>query len=230
MTSLAGRIKQRRLARGISQEVVASELGTSRPSYIAIEQGSKELTLSQLEKLANILRTSVSDLQYEVYNLAGDEARSKKYLQIILNFLKSGADTDGKITKTKLAKLTYLADFAWFYAKLEPMSGLAYRRIPQGPVPDEYFRAIDELFESGAVSIEQRGTALMISANETSAPQSELTDSEIKLIQAIAKKWQGKPTVDIVNFTHNQLPWKLCRPEEIIPYELITQEDPGNVY
>jgi len=230
MNSLAERIKGRRLACGMSQEVVASELGISRPSYIAIEQGSKELTLSQLEKLANILRTSVSGLQYEVYNLDGDEKKSKKYLQIVLNCLRSGADTDGKITKTKLAKLAYLADFAWFYNKLEPMSGLAYRRIQQGPVPDEYFRSIDELFESGAVAIEPRGSALMVSAIEADAPRSELTDSEIKLIQAIAKKWQGRPTADIVDFTHNQLPWKLCRPGEIIPYELITQEDPGNVY
>ncbi|OGG07143.1 hypothetical protein A2872_04655 [Candidatus Gottesmanbacteria bacterium RIFCSPHIGHO2_01_FULL_42_12] len=230
MNSLAERIKERRLARGISQEVVASELGISRPSYIAIEQGSKELTLSQLEKLANVLRTSVSDLQYEVYNLAGDETKSKKYLQIILNCLKFGADKDGKITKTKLAKLAYLADFAWFYTNLEPMSGLAYRRIQQGPVPDEYFRSIDELFESGVVTLETKGTALMVSATETSAPQSELTNSEIGLIKTIAKKWQGKPTADIVDFTHNQLPWKLCRPGEIIPYELITQEDPGNVY
>ncbi|KKU44557.1 MAG: Helix-turn-helix domain protein [Berkelbacteria bacterium GW2011_GWA2_46_7] len=230
MNSLAERIKERRLARGISQEVVASELGISRPSYIAIEQGSKELTLSQLEKLANVLRTSISNLQYEVYNLDGDEKKSKKYLQIILNCLRSGTDKDGKITKTKLAKLAYLADFAWFYTNLEPMSGLAYRRIQQGPVPDEYFRSIDELFESGAVTLETKGPALMVSATETSAPRSELTNSEIGLIQAIARKWQGKPTADIVDFTHSQLPWKLCRPGEIIPYELITQEDPDNVY
>ena len=139
MNSLAERIKERRLASGISQEVVASELGISRPSYIAIEQGSKELTLSQLEKLANVLRTSISNLQYEVYNLDGDEKKSKKYLQIILNCLRSGTDKDGKITKTKLAKLAYLADFAWFYTNLEPMSGLAYRRIQHGPIPHEYF-------------------------------------------------------------------------------------------
>ena len=173
MNSLANRIKARRLAHGISQEVVANELGISRPSYASIEQGAKELTLSQLEKLANILRISLSELQYEVHNISSDETKNKKYQQIILNCLKFGADKDGKITKTKLAKLTYMADFAWFYKNLEPMSGLSYRRIGQGPVPDEYFRNIDELFESGSIAIEQKGTAFMLSANEPDAPQSE---------------------------------------------------------
>lgn len=230
MNSMANRIKERRMALGISQEKVAAELGLSRPSYIAIEQGDKELTLSQLERLANLLRISLNDLQYEVYNISGDEEKSKKFRQIILQCLKFGADSDGKITKTKLAKLAYLVDFTWFYKNLEPMSGLAYRRIAQGPVPDEYFRSIDELFEMGALTIEPKGTAFMISANESDAPRSELANGEVELIKNVATKWRGKPTAEIVEFTHNQLPWKLCRPGEIIPYELITQEDPGNVY
>ena len=46
----------------------------------------------------------------------------------------------------------------------------------------------------------------------------------------IAKKWKDKKTKDIVNFTHNQLPYSICREDELIPYELITQEDPGKVF
>ncbi len=34
----------------------------------------------------------------------------------------------------------------------------------------------------------------------------------------------------IVDFTHNQLPWSVTDDKEIIPYVLITQEDPQNVY
>lgn len=49
-------------------------------------------------------------------------------------------------------------------------------------------------------------------------------------MKKIANKWRDKKTKDIVNFTHNQLPYFLCRDNEVIPYELITQEDPDKVY
>ena len=61
-----------------------------------------------------------------------------------------------KISKTKLAKLLYLADFAWYYDHLESMSGMQYRKITHGPVPDSFFRAIDELEESGKIVIERK--------------------------------------------------------------------------
>ena len=46
---------------------------------------------------------------------------------------------DGKVPKTKLAKLLYLADFAWYYDHLKSMSGMQYRKITFGPVPDTFF-------------------------------------------------------------------------------------------
>jgi hypothetical protein len=49
-------------------------------------------------------------------------------------------------------------------------------------------------------------------------------------MKEIGAKWKNKNTQDIVNFTHNQLPYTICRVDEIIPYELITQEDPGMVF
>ena len=150
-----------------------------------------------------------------------------------MNVLHYGGDSsDGKLTKTKLAKLAYLADFAWYYRQLKPMSGLVYRRIQQGPVPNEYFRVVDELYEGGQITIETKkdGKVMMISAVEDNPPQNKLSNEEVGLIKRISKKWKDKNTADIVDFTHNQLPWKICRPGDIIPYCIIGQEDPDNVY
>jgi hypothetical protein len=58
----------------------------------------------------------------------------------------------------------------------------------------------------------------------------KLSKEENGLIGEIAKKWKNKKTSEIVDFTHNQLPYKICSPDEIIPYALITQEDPEHVY
>jgi hypothetical protein len=110
------------------------------------------------------------------------------------------------------------------------MSGMTYRKLPRGPVADVYFRALDEMEEDGTIIREPKGKAILFSLIENEAPASSLLESEISLIKKIAEAWIGKSTNDIVNFTHEQLPWQICRDGEIIPYGLITQEEPERVY
>ena len=59
---------------------------------------------------------------------------------------------------------------------------------------------------------------------------SHLNGDEKNLINKIAEKWKNKRTQEIVEFTHKQLPYMVSNENEIIPYEVITQEDPGYVY
>jgi len=230
---LANSIEQARLARGYTQEQVAHAIGISRPTYVLIESGKKELTIRQAKALASMLRISIDDILgvNDGTSVFSDVIKStEKYKQIILNALKYGADEDGKITKTKLAKLVYLADFIWYYLNASPMSGMTYRKLPRGPVADVYFRALDEMEEDGAITREPKGNSIMFSLIEKEAPTSSLSVEEINLIEKIGKAWSGKSTSDIVNFTHEQLPWQICRDGEVIPYGLITQEEPERVY
>jgi len=228
-------IEKARLARGYTQDQVASSVGVSRPTYVNIEAGKKELTIRQAEALSSMLRISIEEMlgvKDGTSTFSNVLDTTEKYKQIILNSLKHGSDErDRKITKTKLAKLVYLADFIWYYQNSFPMSGVTYRKLPRGPVADLYFRALDELEEDGMIEREPtaRG-AIMFSLVENVAPISKLSDDEVSLIKKIGKSWSGKSTQDIVNFTHEQRPWKMCGDGEIIPYSLITHEDPCRVY
>lgn len=227
-------LKQIRIAKGFSQEEMSAILGVSRPTYAEIEKGTGEVTLSALRRMSKRIGVSLSSLVAgEDFQVEAETVQAlEKYKSMLLYLLHCGADSkDGKITKTKLAKLLYLVDFAWFYEHLESMSGLMYRRLPYGPVPDQYFRAIDELTDNKQVAISTSAKgAIMISHVEDVPPTYGLSKQEIALMQAVCKKWKDKNTIDIVNFTHNQLPWKLCGENELIPYELIIQEDPDHVY
>ena len=51
-----------RRMRGFSQAYIAEQIGVSRPKYIDIEKGQKELTVSQLAKLQTILDVTFEDL------------------------------------------------------------------------------------------------------------------------------------------------------------------------
>ena len=235
MSSLSRNIEKARTAAGYTQAQAAEALKMSRPTYAQIESGDKDLTLSQLEVLAAMFRVDEGELRGApdgVSTFIDPQASVDKYKQIILNALQFGADSiDGKITKTKLAKLVYLADFSWYYNNQKPMSGMSYRRLPRGPVPDVYFRAIDEMVDDGIIELEPSGRAFMISMVERGdAPHSKLSDDERKVIQIIGEAWKDKQTQEIVDFTHEQLPWQICREGEVIPYGLITQEEPEKVY
>ncbi|MCF7795364.1 DUF4065 domain-containing protein [Patescibacteria group bacterium] len=226
--SLNQLIKSLREGKGMSQQELADRLDMARTSYILVEQGKRELSLLEAQKISNIFGISLKDME------TGIMPNYEKYKEMILSFLRSlGPSGDGKVPKTKLAKLIYLADFAWFYHKLESMSGMQYRRIPHGPVPDLYFRALDELEEEGKINRDNKKSDLiLISENQGSKREklNKIKKEEQDLIKKIAKKWKDKKTREIVDFTHSQLPFKLCEPDEIIPYELIIQEDIKYVY
>ncbi len=153
----------------------------------------------------------------------------KKLQQIIALCITYGAMKNGKITKIKLAKLVYLVDFAKFYKFLVPMTGFEYKKLPFGPVTVEFFSVLEYMIAHGIILEEKKGAANFFSLIEE--PEKEqLSEPEIELIKEIAQKWCQHNTESIVDFTHEQLPWKISRDNEVIPYELITQEKPENVY
>lgn len=225
-TKYASFIKALRIERGFSQSFIGEKLGLSRPSYTAIEQGTRELTLQEAEKLAELFGISIEEFANAL------TPHYEKYKQMILAYLRTPLSKDGKIPKTKLAKLLYLADFAWYYNSMQSMSGMQYIHREYGPVPDPYFRALAELEEEGKIAIERKGDAMLVSVSGGAVRQKLdlIKKDELELMKKISGKWKDRRTQEIVDFTHEQLPYKLCAPDEIIPYELITQEDPDYVY
>ena len=223
ITKYAKFIKGARINKKFSQADLARKLGISRPSYIAVEQGKRELTMGEFEKLAIALNVSFEEVE------AGESPNYEKYKQMILAFLR----LEKSVTKTKLAKLVYLADAGWFYYHLKSMSGMQYRKIQYGPVADPYFRIIDELYDNGQIEIQQTDEGAMLISQTRGGAKitlSQITAEEEKLIKDIEKKWKGKKTKEIVEFTHNQFPYLCANENDIIALGLITQEDPHEYY
>jgi len=216
-------IKATRAERGFSQSFMAEKLGISRPSYVGIEQGKRELTMGEFEKLSSVLGVSFEEIE------SGESPNYEKYRQMILAFLRQS----GKIPKTKLAKLLYFADFSWFYYNLKSMSGMQYRKIQYGPVTDAYFRIIDEMSDAGEIHITQTEDGAMLISQTRSGAKVDLKDvnkEEEKLIKNIEEKWKGKKTAEIVNFTHKQFPYLFASDNSIVSYDIFTQENPDEIY
>ncbi|MCY4010547.1 MAG: DUF4065 domain-containing protein [Candidatus Saccharibacteria bacterium] len=206
-----------------TQEEIANKLGVSRQSWILVEKGQRDLNTEELKKLSEIFGVDIVDFFKETPNI-------DKFKQMYFACIRLAADEQGGIPKTKLAKLLYLVDFSNFFYSLESMSGIKYRRMQYGPVAEVFFSLTEDLYEGGDINIQPVSEALIISATTKEQATDKLKPKELKLIKTICSLWKNKRTMEIVNFTHQQKPWKMCREGEYIPYELIIQEDPEHVY
>jgi len=220
MSEVASNIEKMRTSLGLTQAQVAGVLGVSRVTYISVEKGKRDLTISELEKLSAFFNVPIAELFDQPRN---NEKFRQMYFYILRHFKKG-------ITKTKLAKLLYLADFGYFYDNLLPMSGVRYVRRDYGPIADIFFELTDDLYDKGKINIEPLDYALMIKSASSKQEYDLLSEEEKGLIDKICNFWQDRRTNEIVNFTHEQKPWKMCRDGEYIPYSLIIQEDPDHVY
>ncbi|MDL2235798.1 DUF4065 domain-containing protein [Christensenellaceae bacterium OttesenSCG-928-L17] len=220
MGKIANNIERIRNARGITQEQVADVLGVSRATYINVESGKRDLNTSELEKLSAFLNIPISEL----FDQPRDSEKFKQMYFYVLSHFKGG------VPKTKLAKLLYLIDFSNFYDNLIPMSGVRYVRRKYGPVADVFFEMTDDLFENGKINIQPLNEAFMIEPTTMDEEYGLLSDEDKARIDRICEFWKNRRTSEIVNFTHEQKPWKECRDGEYIPYSLIIQEEPNRVY
>ena len=221
--SVNSNIAELRQRCGYSQDEVAVRLGISRQTYSKMEKEGGQITTAQLETLSQVFGADVTEFYYRVQN-------TDKFKQMYLYILSKFAEG---VTKTKLAKLLYLADFRHFYDNLESMSGVFYKCKEYGPLADPFLELTDSMFENGEINISilSMGAQMISLPSQLKADNTELLSPlEKQEIDEICETWKDANTQTIVNFTHHQKPWMACRSNEVIPYELILQEDPDHVY
>ncbi len=223
-TSYAHLIKFLRDERNLAQVQVAKHTNMSRASYVAVEKGTKELTLAEASSLTKLFGITLDALlETEAPNIA-------RYQQMLLAYLREAKKSKQSIKKTKLAKLLYIADFSWYYLTNKSMSGIQYRRGEFGPVADVYFRLLDDLEQNGTITIKQiyRDDYHMYEIEETRGSNKKslslLSAKELKHIEKIWLAWAGASTAEIVKFTVEQNPFQTAIPNEIISYASIRDE------
>lgn len=224
-------IKELRLRRNYSQEWVAKEIEVSRPTYIAIEKRTKHLTLEEAKSITKLFDITLDEL------LRGGSLGEQKFEEMIFSFLRKAKASGKNIKKTKLAKLLYFADFSNYYFKGASMSNLEYRKIEFGPVPDEYFRIIQELEDEYLIEVkpEKRPDGrYMYSITDTIVSSrkklSLISPYEDKLIEKIWDKWKSANTDVIVKYTHHQSPYVDTELNHMVPYKLILNEEKSTVF
>ena len=152
---LAKFIQQLRKKNDLTQEFLASELGISRPTYVQIEQGERELTISEAEKLASIfgivfddfVRGKDSSAKVEMTKGAKKIKEEKQEMRIsvpqknlekfkeVLLYVLSKVGGKPNVGEAVIYKLLYFIDFDFYEKFEEQLIGATYIKNHYGPTP-----------------------------------------------------------------------------------------------
>lgn len=241
------KLKTLREQHEFSQEYVADKLGVSRPTYMQIEKGERELTISEATKLAGLFGLSLNDFLASAGSVKPDvvlekekagakesdirivmpRANVKKFREVLLYVLnKVGAKPN--IGETALYKLLYFIDFD-FYEKFESqLTGARYIKNHYGPTPVEFQKIIENMKEKG--EIEQVKSSYFQYDQKKYLPRREpdlknLSAQEIKHIDEVLARLSDKNANELSDYSHNDVPWRVHKQGEIISYESVFYRD-----
>jgi len=132
----------------------------------------------------------------------------KKFTEMIIFFTEKL-----KPWKTKLNKLLFYADFITYGKSGFSISGMRYRAIPMGPVPEnydsifEYLAKLDD-FDIYSTSFPNGGIGEQFKPNPKHKFTSDLfSDSELSVLDEIVERFRTTSTDEIIDISHKEKGW-----------------------
>lgn len=237
---------------GISQAYVAEKIGVSRASYIEIEKGEKELTLSQANKIAEIFNISldelisgkiISDIKVSLQEKPEKKAKKdfrqeiridvpqknlKKFKEVLLYILeKVGGKSN--VGMTVLYKLLYFIDFDYYEKFEEQLIGATYIKNHFGPTPVEFKKIVESMEEKGELETVkskyfQHEQTKYLPRRESDI--SVLSAREIKHIDEVLARLGDKNAKELSDYSHKDIPWLGTEDGKMIKYESVFYRTP----
>lgn len=243
---LAKFIQQQRSRLGLTQEYLASKLGISRPTYIQIERGERELTITEAKKLAAVFGISLDEFiagkaqQHKVtieqkktaskptgLRIRVTEKNLEKFKQVLLYVLEKVGNKPN-VGETVLHKLLYFIDFDYYEKYEENLMGATYIKNLHGPTSVELGAILKDMQEKGELEAvkskyfkyEQKKYLL-----RKHPDLDALSAREIEHIDNVLARLSDKNAKEIENYSHEDIPWKAAEDGKPLSYESVFYRD-----
>jgi transcriptional regulator with XRE-family HTH domain len=234
------RISEIRKNKGYSQENLAKLLNISRPSLTQIELGNRNLTVLELNEIANILSISIDKLlsinfslvdqiieqvypeENQEIRISVPELNVNKLKDILLYILERCAGKPN-VGETLLYKLLYFSDFNFFELYEEHLSGAEYKKLPFGPVPQKLSTIISQMIDNKQLirlKVEYHGYPQTRYIPLLKPNLSSLNAREKDVIDRVIDQFSDWSATAISDYSHKDLPWLASKEGEVIDYEL----------
>ncbi len=248
-------LQELRKNNALSQAFVALKIGVSRASYIEIEKGAKELTISEAHTLAEIFNVSLDELiagkkssDIKVSLHATTEKKEKQKLRIdvpqenikkfkeVFIYVLEKVGSKSNVGMTVLYKLLYFIDFDYYEKFEEQLIGATYIKNHFGPTPVEFKKIVESMESKGELEVVkskyfQHEQTKYLPRRESDI--SVLSAQEIKHIDEVLERLSDKTATELSNYSHKDMPWIGTEYNKIISYESVfyrTQDTSVRIY
>lgn len=247
---LAKYIQEQRKKRNLTQEFLASALKISRPTYMQIERGKRDLTVSEAKKLAEIYGFSLDDFLTErepsiVVNLEKGKNKpmdTKEEIRIsvprknlgkfkeVLLYVLSKVSGKPNVGETVLYKLLYFIDFDFYEKYEEQLIGATYIKNHHGPTPVEFRAIVEEMIRQGEI--------MQVKGKYFNYPQrkylpvrepdlTKLKDArELQHIDEVLARLGDKNAAELSDYSHEDVPWVVAKDGKPLDYEAVFYRTP----
>lgn len=235
-------LRHLRTERNISQEKLAQEIGVSRPTYLQIEKGERELTVSEAQKLSGVFGRSLEDFlggkepqialpelpskqkavkQKTDMRINVPQERMDKFREILLYILqKIGAKPN--VGETVIYKILYFIDFDYYEKFEEQLMGLKYVKNHHGPSPVGFTQMVAKM-EKDKDLVRVKSKYFQYDQKKympLREPDLSIINSrELQHIDAELARLSGMNAAQIREYSHGDLPWKVHKIGEQLEYE-----------
>lgn len=236
----------------MTQEFLASKIGVSRPTYMQIERGERDLTITEAQKLAEIFgipfdiflqgkegtkviievkdgKKQVKKKEPEI-RISIPQEKVDKFRQILLYILKK---VGGKpnVGMTVLYKLLYFIDFDYYEKYESQMMGLIYLKNHHGPTPLLFKDLIGDMTKNGDVEVvkskfyQYPQTKYLV--NPTIEPDlSILNGKEKDHIDWELQRLSDLTANQLTDLSHKDVPWISAKDGKPLDYESVFYRTP----
>jgi len=249
---LAKFIQEQRKKRNLTQEFLASSLKISRPTYMQIEQGERDLTVTEAKKLSELFDIPLDSFLHEkesakpVVKIEGKkeqvlkteneirisipQEKADKFRQVLLYTLKK---VGGKpnIGMTVLYKLLYFMDFDYYEKYEDQLMGLVYFKNHHGPTPLLFEKLISDMVKNGEVEIikskfyQYPQTKYLVNP-KVEPDLSILNGKEQEHIDWELQRLSDLTATQLSDLSHKDVPWVSAENGKPLDYESVFYRTP----
>lgn len=240
-TQIGQIIRTFRKQKNISQDQLANVLAIPRSAISQIENGGRELSFMEFQKILGLFEVSFEE--FIAYGKPAKEMttekktginkkikfEAEKFKQLLLYILgKCGGRPN--VGETVLYKLLYFCDFNYFELYEKPLTGMKYKKMQFGPIPDQtlFNPVIKEMRSDGLIEKISRpylnDTIQTRYLNFTEADLSVFgadLDKMIKVADCVIERLSGMSARQIEDHSHRDYPWQAHQDNEEIDYSSV---------
>lgn len=236
------RVSLARKSKGMTQELLADQMGLSRSALVKIESGQRVLSASELFHISEILEVSMDyfflstydetsiqsmvnerEAEYDTQRISEPLLKQKKQIALLLYLLQQTAG-NMKITEKDIPKIMYFCDFNYFEIYEEQLSGSSYFKMNNNVRIENFQQVISALIKNkNLIRIEiQKDQKKEKKLLAVSSPNLKcLNAAELEITQQTISSFHNWSAQKIAEYLTEDIPHKVTEIGNLISYNLV---------